>query len=495
MRDRWFKFVAILVAAGWLGTAIPAALGQVTVQEARKIPITQDENDPAASREERIRRSRENISRALQQRQQQQAEANKRAAAAAASRASVKPPPGIAGRPESPGEPPQPPGAKHAEKIPDVAKAAQKHVSMYMTPAAQSVEVGKTFSTQWQLINMDGLPFTEIVLAMSYPPDVVKPVSVHQDALEPLIEGEPEFTVDEAAGRLIYRARLAKPFVSSELTPLTILWQALKPANQAAIDTTVGDVATTVLNAGAPQTRTMPGLPDAVIGATVQVIPGASAVPGGYRVLTPDLHDLAPILAGFPDQSKLRPPTLWINQPDSGTLAAGQWMVVDVGIDNPDRMVFDEIRLALKFDPNAVEVLDTDDNNSIHRGVNILDGPFRNNWHWTQQFDNTVSNMDGTIFYHVGVENMSEQPSGPVARIFVRVKQPAAAPVLAWIWEPGNGRKMTSGAYLLGENIYLRGQDRELAQTNLRTIHFNNTDEKADPSQYRDGPRSARTTP
>lgn len=508
--DRWLRRAAVLVAACWLFMPAGAqAQPRVQTQGARTVPLNEDPDDPTLSREERIRRAREGIARQVQARQQQIAEERKRAAEAAKAGSTAGEPPSpptdrprvgtraIRGTGAQPGAGPKeaappPPPEKPAPKL-DMSKMGEKHVSLYMTPAAQSLMVGERFATDWRMLNLNSLPVTSVVIAMAYPPEVLKPVAVHQDALKPLLKSEPKFEADEAAGRMVYRAEFKQPYASSELKLLTIDWQALAPAQQAHIQARVNGAATDAFSTTASLTQTMIGAPNAVNGATVQVLAAEKEIPGGLRFVTPSLHDLQPILAGFPDQTRLRAPSLWINQPSEGRLATGQWMVVDIGVDNPDHMVFDELKLALKFDPDAIEVADTDENNSIHRGVNILDGPFKKTWFWTVQFQNTVDNIRGTILYHVGIENMSEQPSGTIARIFVRAKKPAAMPVLSWIWDPGDARRMSTGVFLMGDNVYLRGARKELAGSpaprvrDARRMLDPAGADKPDPALYRFG--------
>ncbi len=496
--DRWLRRAAAFVAACWVFMPAGArAQTRVINQGARTIPIAEDPDDPTASREERIRRARENISKLMQAQQQRAAEERKRAEAT--KNAEAKEAPDATSKPAVGVKPLARPGAPAAvqPKAPpkfDLSKASEKHVSLFMTPAAQSVRTGEKFATDWRLLNLNSLPVTTLVIAMSYPSEVLKPLAVHQDSLKPLLKSDPQFEVDEAAGRMVYRAELKEPYSSSELKMLTIEWEALAPAQQAQIRTSAGTTLTNAFAGTRTLTQTMIGAPDAVSGADVQVLANGKAVPGGLRFVSPTLHDLQPILAGFPDQTNLRPPSLWINQPTEGRLAAGQWMVVDVGLDNPDHMVFDEIKLALRFDPNAVEVADTDENNLVHRGVNILDGPFKRTWGWTVQYQNAVDNFNGTILYHVGSENMAEQPSGIVARIFVRAKQPVKTPVFSWLWDPGDARRMSTGVYLMGDNVFLRGERRELASGVARDAvrsprrAFASADaEKADPALYRFG--------
>src|SRR5690606_24388347 len=126
--------------------------------------------------------------------------------------------------------------------------------------------------------------------------------------------------------------------------------------------------------------------------ATVRILGAETAMPQGLQFLQDNLDSRTMVLAGFGDQNQLRPPTLWFDQPDAGWLEAGQWLTVDIGLNNPDGMVFDEIRLAGRFDPESIEIADADQMNSISRGVNLLDGPFRAQWPWDLQLENTANN-------------------------------------------------------------------------------------------------------
>ncbi len=473
--------LVILSAAPAPAQEAPAAPPAVEVRPRdSNLPIDQDPNDPLASRAERIERNRQLMLRMAEERRRNEA------AAAEQERARLAAPP----------EPTPLPAATPAVTA-TPSPEQQRNVTMFMSPAAQALRVGERFATQWRMINPGHLPVDRVDLAMDFPAEALRPVAVHHGALSDLLAEQPEVLHDEAAGQLIYRARLIEPVSVAQLELLTVEWEALRAAHAARIEPRVAETASAAWLGNRRQTETMSGMPDAIVGAEVQINERPSGVPEGYRMVSPHLADLQPLLAGLPDQSRLRPPTLWIDQPAGERLEAGQWLMVDVGLDNPDKMVFDELRLALRFDPALVEVVDHERNNAISRGVNVNDGMYRRQWGWTRFFANEVNNTYGTIFYHVGQAELGEQPSGPVVRVLLRVRRPTTAPVLHWLWITGQAGAPTTGVYLMGHNVHLRDSgDPALSRfspaVNPRRIALGaRSAEKADPAIYRNGGAAA----
>ena len=429
----------------------PATPRQVVEQPATDVHINENPDDPMASREVRLERARKLMERRIAERDARL----KQEAEAAAAKAAGTAAPGAPGA-LLPGQSAAPaPGATPTPKPTPPAQASQPHVTMFMSPASHSVRVGEQFPTHWRLANPDHLVFDRIQLAMHFPAENVRPVSVHQEALEGLLEGEPELLLDEAAGALIYRASFKEPLRPSELALVTVLWEAVAPARVALIRPSVGSEQTSAWWGDKRQTVTIYGMDDALVGANVQILGEQPAVPKGYQILTSDPRDLAPVLAGFPDQTRLRPPSFWIEQDSRAEYAAGDWVVIDVGITNGDDMVFDEIRLALRYDPQVLHVVDTDGENLIRRGTNILDGPFHATWGWDHYYTNEVDAARGLIQYRVSTSDLAEQPSGPLARVFARVLKPARGPLLSWhVGAAGSEREATTGVYLLGRSLH-----------------------------------------
>jgi len=131
-----------------------------------------------------------------------------------------------------------------------------------------------------------------------------------------------------------------------------------------------------------------------------------------------------------------------------------------------------------------------DSNNTIITGVNIQDGLFRDVWNWDYHIVNKVIPERGIIDYRMGQRELKPQPSGIIARVFVRILQPIDAPVLRWThdWEETLQRP-TTNIYLLDQSVYMLNSDEMGAARTARTdpILLSEPDayERANSSHYR----------
>lgn len=446
-------------------------------------PIEIDPQDPKASREERIRRARELIKRKLAEKRRREEEERRERL----EQLRQQPPQPTEGAPAT--MPTPGPAATPKPSLPQ--KMLHPQVTIYLAPASESYLQGDVFPTEVRLLNTETLPIDRVRIVLTYPADTLEPVSIHHGALAGQLAAEPEVLVDEERSILIYDARFAEPIQPQELTALTIEWEAEKPASAARIDPWLGDDHSAAYYDGRNLTRGLASVRDALVGSTIRIARPGELIPQGVNIVAPALEELNQELAGLPDQSALRLPTLWIDQPESGILEAGQWLVIDLGIQNPDSIAFDEIRLAGRFDPTAIEIIDTDLDNLIDAGTNLLDGPFLDLWNWDIHYENHVDNQRGYFEYRMGTSKVQPQPSAPIARIFARVKRPTEAPVIKWIWNPlGSDGEPATGVYLLGRNVYLRDQpqyaqmERLIRRPDLSTPIIENV-ERANPDDYR----------
>lgn len=526
----------LLAVALLLGTLLPARGGRAqaptpaptpapmirsTTEEV--IPLNEDPNDPSASNEERLRRQKLIIMKRIQARQkaleearqreeqaQQQQQQQEAQSAAPAGPGAVTPPPAD-GQPPQPNQPAPPAagqtppagqappapggaapgGAAHEGQAGAKGKAAAlkqiPSVTMYLTPATITARVGERFSTQCNMLNIDHLQLDGFELDLSYPAHALKLVSIHQDKVKPMILGQPECTVDQERGTLHYRVRLMRPANAVDIKTLTLVWEALAPIDFADISLSAGEKVSKVFLGSKILSESATGAAGAVMGALVRIDPSGAAAQG-YRYL--DLDNSQLTLAGFPDQRKLRPPSLWIRQPENEVLQPDQWLVVDLGVNNPDHVVFDEVRLAAAYDPTAVEIADADRGNWISDGVNLLDGPFHQDWPWDRHFKNIVDPARGVFYYRMGMSDLREQPSGTIARLFVRVKRPLQAPLFTWVWSEATDLDAPgTGVYLFNRNLYAKLLKGAAPQPTMsgRMPAFDLAPgmEKADPSVYR----------
>jgi hypothetical protein len=206
------------------------------------------------------------------------------------------------------------------------------------------------------------------------------------------------------------------------------------------------------------------------------------------------LDQMQTTLGNMKDQSHLTPPTLWIDEQSSGTLDTGDWLIVDFGLNNPSKMIFDEVRLACRFDPTAIEIVDADRDNLMLKGVNLLDGLFHEAWRWDTAITNNVNNKAGVIYYRSTTQDRREMPSGIIARAVCRVLKPVEGPVFTWLWNAeASVEEPQTGVYLAGRNVYLRKKDEpgrgeagaEGAIPVDKDSYVWNGIEKANPSVYK----------
>jgi hypothetical protein len=372
-------------------------------------------------------------------------------------------------------------------------RAKPPSATLYLDPAGRTVRSGEKFSTRVRLLNEDHLAMDALHLILSYSPKNLKPVAVHQDQLVMYIEGKPRTKINSAEGTLAYDVLLKKPLDGIDIPLVTVVWEALEPADGVWISPAAENDLSAALWDGKSITASLTGVNNTLSGARVTVRPTDSGTPQGAKFIGPTLASMQPLLIGLPNQNELRKPRVWLGQPPAGTaLRAGEWIPIDLGIDNPDHMAFDEIKLAGHFDPAVVELADSDKGNWIATGINLLDGPFHVDWPWDLHFVNRVSPQRGYFYYHMGMSSYREQPSGVVARLFARVKQDTTSPIIEWIFDPqANFDQATTGIFLLGENVLTRNTplaSDDLVVTSVDRLPGQMPVEKADPKLYRNQP-------
>lgn len=505
-----------------LAAAFVLALASAFAQEP-PLPYNEDPNVPGISREEKIRRQESLIRRRLQESEAaRQAtrlkELEERLKDAAANREALKEKVeeqrvrnGFA-----PADPAAPPGAvqttafvpsptpvdaKDAMKFlapeRDPAKLGYAQVAFFPSPANAVVRVGETFSTEVRLLVLDKSVVDRVEATIFYPPDALEPVSLHHDSLAGRIEGEPRAAIDRARGVVRYSAKLSEPVAAMDTKIVEVVWRATAPASEARVRLGSRETPCKAWRGKKLLTDSEFGPRGAASDAVVRVVEarGEGALPEGVRVTEGGIADSLPQIAEFRDRVDLAPPAFSLVAPRAETFEAGEWVVADVRLDNPTGAVFDEIRFALRFDPDAIEIADADARNLIHEGINILDGPFRETWNWTNLGENRVRAEAGLIEYRMGIASLRELPaSGVVARIFARVKRPVSPPLFHWVLEDRvEGSDATTAAYLLGENLYdrFRGKGRAEAARSAKlpsesfALPPEQGAEKADPSFYR----------
>ena len=514
---RWLAvFILVLLGA-------PDALAQENKEESRKpgfakeIPYDLDPNIPGLSREERVKRAGvlrtmqvgENKRRAEEERGQRLAQ---RAAALRSgtfqagfegldaddleemreNRAGMLKAAQKANAIKARGNPIQLPGAAAgptmllAPGIPgdaaqDSGDAQFKFITFYLSPASVVVQPGEIFVTACRLLNLQKLKMDRIELILQYPTAYLEPVSLHQDNIKDFLEAPPEWGIDRNAGEIRYSARFAAPLSAYDFKMIDVVWRALRPSDEIEIAMESFEIRSGAYLEDTLLTVNEFGDSGPVIGAVVRIIAPSGPIPSAGRILSESIGNFAPAAAGI-GVGDVRPPRLWIDYPRADFYDPGQWIIFDIHLDNPDHVTFDELHLALQFDPDLIEFADTDTKNWIRRGVNVLDGPFRERWNWDLHLANEINQAMGRIEYRMGQTSFRIPPSGILMRAAGRIKSLARDPLLTWIVEP-NARPgdFSTGIYLLGENLL----DALAPGRHIESPFGFQQEEKADPALYR----------
>lgn len=518
----------------------PPAPSPTPAGEPVKIPYNEDPNVPGLSREERIKRQeayiKKRIGEAAEKRKQEQqqridqaksqqnnpsaqaADAAKNVPASALKSVGIGklPAPGAPGAPGAkgpagvakPGAAPAP-GTGPASVVAQLKRTrptddedggttetfALPLMTLYVYPGSVTVQKGKQFSTECRLLNLMGSRADRVDLLLSYPPLFVEPVSIHQDAVRDRLAEPPVWGIDRASGLILYRAKFSAPVDSLDMQVIEIVWRAIKPTEDLDLSLKSSRGRSAAYLGEHRLTENYLGDDGLLMGGIVRITePGAkAAVPVANRLIDDARRPVSAALTGI-ENPGADPPALRIRYDHAKVYEPGQWVKFEIELDNPDRASFDDLRLVLSYDPAQMEIIDTDDGNWIREGVNILDGPFRDDWKWNVHLTNEVDEDKGRIVYHMGTTDLTARPSGVLVRILGRIKALAADPLLTWVPQPaGSPEAFPPGTAisLLGKNL-LAGAGAKTSPGGKQTLaagEFRSPElpqgSKADPSLYR----------
>lgn len=373
----------------------------------------------------------------------------------------------------------------------DDDKQGFRKVSIYLTPASVAVEEGQTFVTEAKVIQLDKTRITRIELVIKYQPDHVEPVSIHHGALERRANGTPEWGIDRQRGEFRLSADLESAIEGIDTKLLDIVWRALRPARGMKIDLASGDAYSAAFSGERNVTLNQYGPEGGLSGTSLRIFPRRGSVPEGDHLVDSPVEDFATSIAELGILNE-RPPSLSLQYDRKDSWSADEWITVDVHLDNSGQAAFDEVRLALEYDPEVIEIADADKGNAIHSGVNLLDGPFRDTWNWDVHLENRVRPELGLIGYRMASQSIQRRPSGVLVRIVGRILRPTARLPIRWVRDSsGAADKPTTAVYFVGEDLYRRQTEAVLAEgTNpferpAAGPRVELLDERADPDLYR----------
>ena len=319
---------------------------------------------------------------------------------------------------------------------------------LMLSPGYVSASEGETFITRMGLSNPRAIAGDGFFAELQYDPNVVEPVSVDHRVLQSYCRTAPQVLVDRNAGIIQIHTDLQNSLNSTRNDLVSIQWRALRRS----LGSRIGFGATTRLTRDGEDILGRPDVVgDGVVGAQVDV----------FRKSDPDDEDLLSFA--------IRPDELVGEMTSQGGLhltlygprravRVGQDFYVDVWLDNPRQLIVDRVSLHLSFDPTRVEVVDDDENNAITSQINILDGPFRDQYPFDIHVRNQAFNNLGEIYYEVGFLNPTRLPTqGAFARIRFRARQ--AGPVDIGIVKNATGHDFTTRISYMGQCMLGAGDE------------------------------------
>lgn len=111
-------------------------------------------------------------------------------------------------------------------------------------------------------------------------------------------------------------------------------------------------------------------------------------------------------------------------EPSAQDVAIGSQFTLNMNLTNSSPEQLSALNVWLSFDPDYLEVVDSDSGNWITTGTNVLDGPYHSDFDWDYHDHNTADNVAGRIGYGEGSFSTDVTGSGTFAQIKFLAKSP-----------------------------------------------------------------------
>lgn len=315
---------------------------------------------------------------------------------------------------------------------------------IFLDPTTVSVSEGDEFSTTLQLSNPANRRFDHIAVTLTYNSAAIEPLG-HRSL--PALAGAERVDLrhDAAAGEIRIEIDFRRERDDALLRALEIVWRARREVRSTpVVFLGQGDRALfvglqggdTILGSAARESR-------GVISASVRVYPNLSS----FLPEDSETVRLPWVDTGTPDEPPAGGAVLAL-RPRSADPTAGT-LDVDVVLANAGGATADDVRFAIAFDPEALQVLDHHEDNWIEQGVNIWDGPYHGRYPFDLHIANEADNLRGKITYHMGFTRETLLAPGVLATIRFRVVR--VRPDLAVDFDPSGTAIRLLGTDVLGE--------------------------------------------
>lgn len=296
---------------------------------------------------------------------------------------------------------------------------------LQVRPFRQSVLVGRRFATEIALYSENAFEFDKIEVRLAYSPTDVRPLQVFDYPLQGALDSRNPPVFSPGNGLLSYSASLKRPIQAFETAPLLyVLWEAVGENAQSELSLArygqPGSMNSSVYlgEKNLLEPKTFPGR--SCVNATVSIVSNQES--GRSAALLVPERAARPAASGATDESV----RLVLKAPETRPLPGDEFFV-EVFLDNPGSIAFDQVRLAVRFDPRKAEALDDDAGGWIRRGVNVSDAHAHGYFPFNIHTANEVSNGLGRISYDMGATALRPMPSGSLIRIRCRAKTEDAA--------------------------------------------------------------------
>jgi hypothetical protein len=293
--------------------------------------------------------------------------------------------------------------------------------TLYFSPPDMKVTLNERFSTPILFYNPEEAEAEQFELWIRYNPELIEPVLVDTRAIQNKVAAPVEPEVWRSMGFIRVAGEFSAPQKLAVIPLVTISWNAIYPTDSTEIKfESPGAEPIGVFSAGENLLESDIGN-EGIVSMQLKIIdPEAEEFTGIEQVGIGE----DPFL---PTEREGRGVHLALVPRDEMVLP-GEVSTVDISLISPDIVPFDELRVRIRFDPEAVEILDADEGNYITEGINIYDGGFHEKMPFEFHGKNWVDPQRGIIEYFVGSsQGLRSYPSGTVARIVYRMKRDAGS--------------------------------------------------------------------
>jgi hypothetical protein len=316
-------------------------------------------------------------------------------------------------------------------------------------------EEGTTFPVRVMFANNRNSLFRDLEVSLKYDAGILEPLAIDDSAIAERLEGESVITHDARRGVIHYKGRFAEAASDSILELFRVEFRAVAAtvhSNLTFLNTEanptrlLNDDGTNVLQLRDEEGELVASERLGLLDASISITPGASTRQA--------LRDEDGTLRGLAMAHSISAGTAeggisLALVPRQTSARTGETFLVDIQYKNPKGAEMDSVKLRILFDPRVLEVVDWDEGNWITKGINILDGPYQEDLPFDFHRRNVAYNGRGEIQYDAGFKSRTRvPPSGKIATIKFRAKQPVATTAVAFAVDEERPERETSISFL-----------------------------------------------